>query len=177
MQNLGVFYGLQVLLRYVGYLWGCPVSGIHQHSVVWLVPPLRLLFVHLPQPVLRCSSLLVPANDDSPVSPALVLDHLPNSEVDMRWPSGSRLGALAEISVFISKHENLFSRTFTIGVIQTIWVQDTFYIPRHNSLTPQPPGIQPQPRVSNLIQLMDELGDGVGPAGLGAAHVGGYEHL
>ena len=200
-------------LRYVGYLWGWPVSGVHQHRVVWsrnqsindgqprlsqsaalLVPPLRLLFVHLPQPALRCSGLLVPANDDSPVSPAFVLDHLANSEVDMRWPSGSRLDALAEISVFISKHENLtilfisskifetifyhlFSRTFPIGVIQTIRVENVFNVPCNDFLTPHSPGIQPQPRVSDLIQLIDELGDGVGPAGLRAAHVGGYEHL
>jgi len=157
MKDLGVFHGLKVLLRYVGYLWCGSVPGVHQHSVVGLVPPLWLLFMHLPQPGLRSSGLLVPANDDSPVSPALVLDDLAHSEVDMRWPSGSRLDALTEISVFISEHENLFSRTFTIRVIQTVWVENIFYIPGENSVTPHPPGIQSQPRVSHLIQLIDKL--------------------
>ena len=159
-----------------------------------LGPPARLLFMHLSQPGLRGPGHLVPANDDSPVSPSLVLDHLAHSEVDMRWPSGSRLDALAEISVFISEHENLrclfisgkifqtifyhlFSRTFTIGVVQTVRVQNIFYVSGEDSVTPDSPGIQPQPRVSHLIKLIDELWDGVRPAGLCAAHVAGYQHL
>ena len=150
--------------------------------------------MHLSQPGLRGPGLLVPANDDSPVSPSLVLDHLAHSEVDMRWPGGSRLDALAEISVFISEHENLrclfisgkifqtifyhlFSRTFTIGIIQTIWIQDILYIECEDPLTPPPPGIQPQPGVSHLMELTDELRNSMSPAGLCAAHVAGYKHL
>merc|ERR1719219_245674 len=134
MQNLGVFYGLQVLLRYVGYLRCWSVSGVHQDCVVGLVPPLRLLFMHLFQPVLWSPGPLVPANDDSPVAPALVLDNLAHSEGDVGRPSCSRFDALSEISVFVSKHENLFSRTFTVGVIQTVRIENIFYIERNYSL-------------------------------------------
>lgn len=177
MQNLGMFYSVQVLLRYVGDLRCRSVSCVYQHSIVWLVPPPRMFMMHLSQPVLWSSGLLVPANDDPPVPPAFMFDDLPNSELDMRGPRGSRFDALSEISVLISKHENLFSRTFTIGIIQSVWIENISYITGKNSLTPHSPGIQPQPRVSHLIELIDELGDGVGPAGLCAAHVGGYKHL
>ena len=150
--------------------------------------------MHLSQPVLRCPGLLIPAYDDAPVSPALVLHNLPHSEGDMGGPGGSRLDTLAEISVFVSEHENLtflfssrkifwtifyhlFSRTFTIGIIQTIWIQDIFYIECEDPLTPPPPGIQPQPGVSHLMELTDKLGNSMSPAGLCAAHVAGYKHL
>ena len=82
---------------------------------------------------------------------------------------------LGEMFQIILRH--LFSRTFTIGVIKTIRVENVLYIASKYCVTPQSPGIQPQPRVSHLIELIDELGDGVGPAGLCAAHVGGYKHL
>jgi len=157
MQNLGVFYGLQVLLRYVGNLRSWSVSGVYQDSVVGLVPPLRMMFMHLSQPVLRSPGLLIPAYDEAPVSPALVLHYLPHSEGDMGRPGGSRLDTLAEISVFVSEHENLFSRTFTIWIIQTIWIQDILYIECEDPLTPPPPGIQPQPGVSHLMELTDKL--------------------
>ena len=63
--------------------------------------------MHLSQPGVRGPGPLVPAYDDAPVSPPLVLDHLAHSELDVRRPGRSRLDALAEISVFISEYENL----------------------------------------------------------------------
>ena len=76
---------LEVLLRDVGDLRGGSVPGVHQDGVVWpeeqsqlsshhcqlnlLVPPLGLFLVHLPEPALWSSSLLVPAYDDSSVAP------------------------------------------------------------------------------------------------------------
>ena len=76
--------------------------------------------MHLSQPVLRSSGFLVPADDDPPVSPAFMFDNLSNSELDVRWPRRSGLDALSEISVFISKHENLKFLFILQKIFQTI---------------------------------------------------------
>ena len=61
-------------LRHVGDLGGGPVPGVHQHSVIRLVSPARLTSVHLSQPVSGGPGSLIPANDDSSVSPPAAED-------------------------------------------------------------------------------------------------------
>ena len=61
-------------LGHVGDLRGGPVPGVHQHRVVWLLPPAWLAPVHLRQPVGGGPGSLVPANDDSSISPPAIED-------------------------------------------------------------------------------------------------------
>ena len=80
--------------------------------------------MHLPEPALWSSSLLVPAYDDSPVAPPdtavrgqqvslqppaspLVFDDLTHSERNTGRPSVPRLNTLAKVPVLITKPENL----------------------------------------------------------------------
>ena len=61
-------------LGHVGDLRGGPVPGVHQHRVVWLLPPAWLAPVHLRQPVGGGPGSLVPANDDASISPPTAED-------------------------------------------------------------------------------------------------------
>ena len=113
-------------LGHVGDLRGGPVPGVHQHRVVWLLPPAWLAPVHLRQPVGGGSGSLVPANDDATVSPPaaedrgqtlslrssrsdllFVFDHLTHSELHVRRPHVPGLRTLAKVTVLVPEPEHL----------------------------------------------------------------------
>ena len=167
-------------LGHVGDLRGGPVPGVHQHRVVWLVPPAWLAPVHLCQPVGGGPGSLVPANDDASVSPPAAEDtsqtvslwssrsnllfvfyHLTHSELDMRRPHVPGLRTLTKVTVLVPEPEHLHGGALAQGVGEG--VQQVLQSGAHQPVAPAPPGRHTQPVVTKLCDLIYHLGDRVGP--------------
>ena len=169
---------VSVHLRHVGDLGGGPVPGVHQHRVVGLLPPARLAPVHLRQPVGGGPGPLVPAYDDAPVSPPaghhislfavrprielpLVFYDLTNPVLHMRRSHVSGLWTLTEVTVLVPEPEHLHGGALPHGVGEG--VQQVLQSGAHQPVAPPPPGGRTQPVVTKLGDLINHLGDRVGP--------------
>jgi len=156
VENFVVLYNLDVFLGHVGDLGGGPVPGVHQHSVVRLVTPARLAPVHLCQPVGGGPGTLIPANDHSPVSPLLVLDHLTNPVLHVGRPHIPGLWTLTKVTVLVPEPEHLHGRALPQGVCEG--VKQVLQPGAHQPEAPAPPGRRTQPVVTQLRGLIDHLG-------------------
>lgn len=161
MKNFVVFHNMDIFLGHVGDLGGGPVPGVHQHRVVWLLTPARLPPVHLRQPVGGGPGSLVPANDHASVSPLFVFYHLTHPVLHVRWPHVPGLRTLAKVTVLVPEPEYLDCRALAQGVSEG--VQQVLQLGAHQPVAPAPPGSRTQPVVTKLCDLVDHLGDRVGP--------------
>lgn len=166
-------------LGHVGDLWGGPVPGVHQHRVIWLLPPARLPPVHLRQPVCGGPGSLVPANDHASVSPSaaeasqtvslwnsksdllFVFYHLTHPVLHVRRPHVPGLRTLTKVTILVPEPEDLDCWALAQGVSEG--VQQVLQLGAHQPVAPAPPGRRTQPVVTKLRYLIDHLRDRVGP--------------
>ena len=104
-----------------------------------------------------------------------MFDHLTHSEGYMRSSHIPGLRTLTKVTILVSEPENLHCRTLAQGVSEGI--NQVSQSQAHESVAELLPRLHPQPGLSDLCDLTDQLGDGVGSVGLGAAHAAGEPHL
>ena len=58
---------------------------------------------------------------------------------------------------------HFFGWTFSVRIVEAIRVEEVPHLESEQPPAPAPPGVQPQPGVSDVCDLADQLGDGVCP--------------
>ena len=105
----------------------------------------------------------------------LMFDHLTHSEGYMRSSHIPGLRTLTKVTILVSEPEHLNCRTLAQGVSEGI--NQVSQSQAHESVAELLPRLNSQPGLSDLCDLTDQLGDGVGSVGLGAPHAAGEPHL
>ena len=104
-----------------------------------------------------------------------MFNDLANSECEVWGSDVSGLWTLTKVPVLVSESEHLYSRTLAKRV--SVGVQQVTQCQAHEFVAKLPPGLHPQPGLSYLCDLSDQLGYCIGSVRLCAAHTVRQEQL